>query len=200
LSTPPHTTTSPAAVASRWGAPPLEGRVIACSTTPPEAGDRPWWAPLVALLAIVPALMALTFLSFMRMLTRVFTPSRSGLLGALLGPSASRSSSLDVTKLLSIWSDRNPRTQHTLLRVRTATGAAHYCRYAADPTTLPLQVGDDVSCWGRALPDGTLRARRLLNRTTGTRHTARVVQRWVSAAALASCVLILMALSDLLRT
>lgn len=183
-----------------WGVATLEGRLLSLSTTPPQAGDRPWWAPFVGVLAIVPGVVALMTIAAIRMAMRMMS-SRRSLLSGLLGVPrrGAEPLSIDLSELLKLWSKHPAAQEHSLLRMQTPTGTARYCRYAAAPSMLPLQVGDHVSCWGRELPDGTLRARRLVNRTTGTAHTARVAPPWVTAAALTSLVLCAMAFVDLFR-
>jgi hypothetical protein len=178
--------------------PALRGKVVAITATPPASGDRPLWAPFLAVAAVLPGLIALAGIFALRTMTRALTRSRNNFVRSMFGiRPAGKGRSWSPGFFLGSavggmigyrLGRRNSRLEHTTIRVDTAQGD-QLCRYPAAPGALPLNVGDVVEITGRRHSDGVLRGRRFTNSSLSLNHTARLVAPWVPFAAALSLVL-----------
>ncbi|HVQ58176.1 MAG TPA: hypothetical protein VMS60_04635 [Solirubrobacterales bacterium] len=187
----------------------LKGRVRSIASTPPAAGDIPWWAKSAGFLAVLPGLIALAFFLALRIALKALAPKRekkSGfgrLAGSLFGGGLSPVPAGPSKGLLgagaagligyALGRRHSAPAEYSLLMVVSSSGVVP-CRYPTAPAALPVAVGDQIELSGRLYPDNTARGWRCRNLSTGVSHRARIVQPWVPFAAIASLVLCLWAI------
>jgi MYXO-CTERM domain-containing protein len=190
----------------------LRGRVRSIASTPPAAGDIPWWAKSAGFLAVLPGLIAVVFLLALRIVIRVLVPKREkrnelgrlvGLFGGGFSPAPAGPSKgllgMGAAGLVgyALGRRRNAPPEYSLLMVVASTGVVP-CRYPTAPAALPVAIGDQIELFGRLYPDNTARAWRCRNLSTGVSHRARIVSSWVPFAAIASLALCLYVIAGIL--
>jgi hypothetical protein len=187
--------------------PDVAGEVVSVAPTPPQRGDRPWWAGLAFALAIVPGVLAAALLVSLHLIRGGVAGSgrlvAANMLPAGMGKTRTRHSSgggwLAAGGLGAMlgWHFRGRRDrEHTVLRVRTSAGTT-LCRVASPPPALGVGVGDHVQLRGRIHGDGGLRVFALQNQTTGMTHRPSFVPPRLLAFAVCSAVLIAMLVASL---
>lgn len=169
------------------GLPQLEGRIHSVVYDTPDSADHPLWSRLLAGAAVAAA---------------AATAVMTWALAAMIRGRASRHHASPLTYGLAGFGAAHLLHRKPALvqvwKIDTSTGR-RVVRIAVPPGhARDVRTLDAVACWGRGHRDGTFRAYRALNRTTGeVVQPAHVSPLVIAGAALVGLVLVALVLASL---